>query len=146
MTTSYVIDASVAIKLVLSESLSSEAHRLFAALARADVEFHVPDLFFIECANVLWKHVQRGNGTPTDASKNFATLVTFPLSRVSSFDLATEAITIALGHPTSAYDACYLTLASRLGVSLITADQKLVNRLAGSPFQVMWLGNLPASI
>ena len=40
----------------------------------------------------------------------------------------------------TAYDACCVALAHRLGVSLITADNKLVNKLTGSPYPVTWLG------
>ncbi len=58
-----VVDASVAIKLFLAEPLSSEAHALFACLATSSSTFHVPDLLYAECGNILWKHVQRGNGT-----------------------------------------------------------------------------------
>lgn len=51
--TDYVIDASVAIKWVVSEPGTQEAlalrqHRLIA-----------PDLLIAECANILWKKVRR---------------------------------------------------------------------------------------
>ena len=49
-----VVDASVAIKLVITEPLSNEAHALFAHLARDPAaRFFVPDLFDVECANIL---------------------------------------------------------------------------------------------
>jgi predicted nucleic acid-binding protein len=55
-----VVDASVGIKLVIPEALSGEAHALFAHLASDSASrFYVPDRFDLECANVLWKHVQR---------------------------------------------------------------------------------------
>jgi predicted nucleic acid-binding protein len=42
-----VIDASVGIKLVISEVLSSEAHALFAHLAKDPAaRFIVPELFY----------------------------------------------------------------------------------------------------
>jgi predicted nucleic acid-binding protein len=40
----------------------------------------------------------------------------------------------------TAYDACYVALAARLGVPLVTADQKLVQRLAGTALAPVWLG------
>ncbi|HKZ84931.1 MAG TPA: type II toxin-antitoxin system VapC family toxin, partial [Anaerolineae bacterium] len=54
-----VVDASVGIKLFIAEPLSNLADALFAHLA-ADPpgRLMVPDLFFIECANILWKHVR----------------------------------------------------------------------------------------
>lgn len=56
-----VVDASVGIKLVIAEALSNETHALFEHLARDPAaRFFVPDLFDLECANILWKLIQRG--------------------------------------------------------------------------------------
>ena len=53
-----VVDASVAIKLFLDEELSDRARNLIGQLGRGSPpRFYVPDHFFIECANVLWKYV-----------------------------------------------------------------------------------------
>jgi predicted nucleic acid-binding protein len=54
-----VIDASVGIELVVAEALSAQSHALFAHLAADPADrFWVPDLFYIECTNILWKHVR----------------------------------------------------------------------------------------
>lgn len=51
-----VVDASVGIKLFLVEPLSDEAHALFAHLTDdPPARLYVPELFFIECANILLK-------------------------------------------------------------------------------------------
>ena len=42
-----------------------------------------------------------------------------------------------------AYDSLYLALALREGCPFVTADQKLVNALAGTVPGVTWLGNWP---
>ena len=56
----YVVDASVAIKLFIDEPFSEQAEVLFSILKDDAVgEFYVPDLFFIECTNVFWKHIKR---------------------------------------------------------------------------------------
>ena len=55
-----VVDASVGIKLFLREPLSDAAHAFFAHLAEdPPARLFVPDLFFVECANILWKYVRR---------------------------------------------------------------------------------------
>src|SRR6266480_5901068 len=56
---SCVVDASVAAQLYVPEPLTSQAAALFAMLAQANVTFHIPDLFYAECANIFWKKVQR---------------------------------------------------------------------------------------
>jgi predicted nucleic acid-binding protein len=49
-----VVDASVGIKLFLKEPLSERADILFSRLVDdPPARFYVPDLFFVECANVL---------------------------------------------------------------------------------------------
>ncbi len=53
---SCVVDASVAVKLYLAEPLAAEAAALFALLVDPANVFHVPDLFYIECANIFWKY------------------------------------------------------------------------------------------
>lgn len=51
-----VVDASVGVKLFVNEAESELADRLFARLtAQPAAQFYVPDLFYIECANILWK-------------------------------------------------------------------------------------------
>jgi len=55
-----VVDASVGIKLFLVEKFSDGVDQLFEQLAaEPPARFYVPDLFFVECANVLWKYVFR---------------------------------------------------------------------------------------
>ena len=45
----------------------------------------------------------------------------------------------SIAQQVSAYDACYLVLAQRLGVEFITADQKLVQALSGENYPVLFL-------
>jgi predicted nucleic acid-binding protein len=136
-----VVDASVAIKLYLAEPLAAEAHALFTCLADTTTIFHVPDLFYVECANILWKQVQRGSATAPQVAAHYAALATLPLQRTPTFELAADALTIAAAHGITAYDACYVALAQRHGILLLTADERLVRKLAGGPVAVAWLGN-----
>jgi predicted nucleic acid-binding protein len=138
-----VVDDSVGIKLVITEPLSSEAHALFAHLARDPAaRFFTPDLFDIECANILWKHIQRSGYPPVDAQLNIATLTALALQRISITTLAADALGLAVTHKITAYDACYVAAVQRLAVPLITADTKLVNKMAGTSCQVLDLGGL----
>jgi predicted nucleic acid-binding protein len=138
-----VVDASVGIKLVIAEALSGEAHALFAHLAHDPAaRFYVPDLFDIECANILWKQVRRAGYALTNAERNLADLLALAMQRLPVSGLATKALAIAALHGISAYDACYVAASDQLGVPLITADTRLVNTLAGSSYSVMSLGGL----
>lgn len=139
--TAYVVDASTAVKLYLAEPLAAEAAALFAlTTATPPVEFHVPDLFYVECANIFWKQIRKGTLTAAQATLFDAKLRGLPLTRTPTFDLTVSALPIALTYDVTAYDACYVALAQRLGIPLVTADQKLQAKLAGTPLAPVWLG------
>jgi predicted nucleic acid-binding protein len=139
-----VVDASVGIKLFLAEDLSDRADALFAHLA-ADPpgQFSVPDLFYIECANILWKHTRR-SAYPTDkARKALTDLNGLALKHFPTADLAAQALDLAVQKAITAYDACYVALALRLAVPFVTADEKLARALSSTKYQVRWLGDFP---
>jgi predicted nucleic acid-binding protein len=137
-----VVDASVAMKLFVAEALSAQADGLFNLLA-ADPpgRLYVPDLFFIECANVLWKHVRRFGYPVKSARQDLRDLRALALHSEPIADLLEDALELACTHEITAYDACYVALARQLGVPLITADQALTRKLAGLPYDIRWLGD-----
>ncbi|MBI3242899.1 MAG: type II toxin-antitoxin system VapC family toxin [Chloroflexi bacterium] len=140
----YVVDASVGIKLFVEENLSEEAHALFARLTtEPPAEFHVPDLFYIECANILWKYVQRLHYSAKLARQDLERLGKLAIHDTATSQLMVDALDIAVKHGITAYDACYVALAGQLGLPLITADEKLARMLAGKEYVVHWLGNFP---
>jgi predicted nucleic acid-binding protein len=142
-----VVDASVGIKLCIAEPLSDVADALFALAADSPpVELYVPDLFYVECANILWKHAQRSGLPPAKALQDIQRLCALRLHRTPTADLAADALQVALDHSISAYDACYVALSHRLGVPLVTADDALVRKLAGAPVNIRRLADvvLPA--
>jgi len=139
-----VVDASVGIKLFLVEPLSDRADALFAHLiATPPARFYVPDLFFIECTNILWKYTRRYGYPAKAALQDVADLTRLPLQTVSTADLAETALTLAVAHEISAYDAAYVALAQRLSLPLVTADETLVRHLVGTEMDVRWLGAWP---
>ncbi|MFH7244145.1 MAG: type II toxin-antitoxin system VapC family toxin [Spirulina sp.] len=132
-----VVDASVAIKLFIEQEGSAQAEALFDQLStQPGTELYVPDLFFAECANVLWQYVRRVNYPPDKAKASLARLKTLSLQTVAIQDVVSEALEIAITHNISAYDACYVELSERLQLPLVTADQKLIRALAGTNYQI----------
>jgi predicted nucleic acid-binding protein len=126
----FAVDASVGVKLFLEESGSEEAERLFALLGRDPPHvIAVPDLFFIECANVFRSRAHRRLMTPEQARQAFAILRSLPLQTVSSTEVTPAALDLALAHGLSVYDGTYAALAERLGVPLVTADARLARKL-----------------
>ena len=140
-----VVDASAGIKLFLVEPLAGQADALFASLAASPpARLYVPDFFYIECTNILGKYVRRFGYAPEAAHQDVVDLVRLSLRVASTASLAEAALALALEHGLTAYDAAYVALAQELSLPLVTADQALIRRLAGSGLDVRWLGDWPA--
>lgn len=139
-----VVDASVGIKLFLDEPLSERADALFDHLSDdLPARLHVPDLFYIECANILWKYVQYHGYPREDALQDVIDLSDLSLRAVPTQDLVEAALPIALDLGITAYDASYVALSQKLDLPLVTADEPLARHLASREFAVRWLGNWP---
>lgn len=137
-----VVDASVAAKWFLpakGEMLTEEAFGLFRRYAIGEIRFVVPDLFWAELANVLWKAVRRGRCSKAAAETGLASLVERKLSTVPSPTLLEAAFRIAMAFDRTVYDSLYVALAVHSKTQLITADERLANSLAAH-FPVKWLG------
>lgn len=135
-----VVDASVGIKLFLAEDLADAADRLFSQLtASPPARLYVPDLFYVECANILWKYVRRFGYPPENARQDVADLRTLALVTVSTADLLEPALELALAYEITVYDASYAALARQLGLPLVTADAPLARKLAGSDVDIRGL-------
>ena len=134
----YVIDASVGIKLFVDEVYSDKVQTLFNKLA-ADIPaiFYVPDLFYIECTNILLKYTRRFGRSLEDSRADLLDLGRLALRVVSTAELMHDALLLAVEHDITAYDAYYAVLASRLELPLITADEKLVKAVSA-----IWIGAL----
>ena len=120
-----VIDASIAIKWVVEEEGSDTAVDL-----RSRFRFAAPELLIPECANILWKKVQRGELTREEAvlaAKLLERSGTDLLSMVGLLEETTR-LSIELSHP--AYDCTYLMAARRTGSRFVTADTRLLRTIA----------------
>jgi predicted nucleic acid-binding protein len=138
-----VVDASVGIKLIVAETDSSQAHQLFAHSALDPAaSFHVPDLFFIECANILWKLIRRGIVALADAQAGLTALTQLSLVQHRLADLSVDALNIGAAQDITAYDAAYVAIAARENIPLITADDRLIRKLTGTSYRVVLLSTL----
>jgi predicted nucleic acid-binding protein len=134
-----VIDASAGIKLFIDEPLSDSAHALFAQIALPLTRFFTPDLFYIECTNVIWKYVRRGGMPAADAAVAVEQLGRLGLRAVPTASLISSAFMIADAYDVTAYDAVYAAVAQQVRAPLITADERLVRQLRGSEIEVRQL-------
>ena len=133
-----VLDASVGIKLFIEEEFSDKVERVFSKLAEdPQAEIHVPDLFYIECANILLKYTRRFNRPLEDSLKDIKDLNDLALKSTSTSELIEDALELASEKNLTAYDACYAVLARRLALPLVTADAPLANAVDWA----VWIGD-----
>ena len=139
-----ITDASVGIKLLLVEPLTDRTDALFAHLADdPPSQFYVPDLFFIECTNILWKYVQRFGYSVDAARQNVADLARLPLQIISTAALVEVALDLSVEHGSTAYDSAYVALGQQLSLPFVTADEALVRRFENTDLDVRFLGDWP---
>lgn len=127
----YVIDASVAVKWLVTEAFSDQAaHLLDAELTRI-----APELLYPEAANALWAMCRRGDISKDDFAEVIDVLKTAPIAvPVSMRQLAASASRLAvdLDHPV--YDCFYLALAVLEQYPVVTADQRFHDAVRAHPY------------
>jgi predicted nucleic acid-binding protein len=134
----------VCVKLFLIEPLAVEATKRFAHLTdESPAKFYTPDLFFIECANILWKYVNHYGYAADAARQDIADILELPILGTPTQTLTEAALRLAVEHEIAAYDAAYVVLSQRLALPLVTADERLVRRLRHTQYDVRWLGARP---
>jgi predicted nucleic acid-binding protein len=136
-----VLDASVAAKWLVWAGEPHEAAALALLNQRNEgqIDFAVPDLFWAEIGNVIWKAAHRGRCSLVQAGDSIRALQAYDLETVPSDGLLLEALRIANQYGRSFYDSLYVALAVSLGATLITADERLANAVAAH-LPVKWLG------
>jgi predicted nucleic acid-binding protein len=85
----------------------------------------LPDLFYVECANVLLKYTRRYKRPIEDSLADLEDLNKLALKLTSITDLIEDALLLANEKDLTAYDTCHAVLAQKLKPPLITADAPL---------------------
>jgi predicted nucleic acid-binding protein len=117
--TTFVVDASIAIKWVVEESGTPQALEL---LRRA--RLIAPEVRVAECANILWKKVRRDELSTDEAflAVRLLQAAAIELVPARAMLVAATRLAVELDHP--AYDCLYLALANENGLPFVTADER----------------------
>lgn len=114
-----VLDASAAVHLVMTaDHAASLADHLEKAVSVA-----VPDLFYSEVGNSLWKYVKSGNLTIEQAMTHLEEAMGLVDSVTPSDSLVHEAIVAAARYSHPVYDMIYAVMARRHGAAVLTMDR-----------------------
>jgi predicted nucleic acid-binding protein len=139
--TEVVVDASVCAKWVVEEDHSAEAISLLQYDAR-----HAPDHWQAEAVNVLWSKVFKGDLTSSDAEERMMVLLRAPVAGTPVAGLMPRAFAISVANAVTIYDSLYLALAEKRNIPFVTADRRLIRRMASDAAfaqRLVWVGDLP---
>ncbi len=127
-----VVDASVVVDLVAPDvEAESGVRRLFGAWAAGGAEVHAPGLLWTEGAEALVAGIRQGRWEGAAADAAAAHLASLPVLRSDIPADAERAFELSRRYDNwPARDMLYVALAGRLGTELVTADDRLVARLA----------------
>ena len=137
------VDASLAIKVVVTEAGSDKADALFEQWASEETQLIAPVFFEIETDSILRQKASlRRELTADQAQLAFASLRALPIKTKHSAEQRERAWEIAreFQFPT-VYDATYLALAELRRCEFWTADEKLFKASEKQINFVQWLGN-----
>ena len=141
--TTCVLDAGVAAKWFLpakDEPLAAEAMELFREYTKGSLRFVVPDLFWCELGNILWKAVRQGRCSPASAEAALSNMLRHKLPTVSAARLVEDALPIAIAFDRTLYDSTYVARALATNSYVVTGDERLANAVAAH-LPVRWLGS-----
>jgi predicted nucleic acid-binding protein len=137
------VDASLAIKVVVTEAGSDKADALFDQWASEETQLIAPVFFEVETDSILRQKASlRRELTADQAQRAFASLRALPIRTKHSAEQRERAWEIAreFQFPT-VYDATYLALAELHRCEFWTADEKLFKQVRSKITFVRWLGN-----
>jgi predicted nucleic acid-binding protein len=133
----YVLDASVALKWVLTESDTPKALSVRDDFRQQFHELLAPDVFPVEVAHALTRAERKGLIRPPQASRLLADVLSTPMPLHPYRPLLPRAVAISSALRCGVYDCLYIALAEREGCEFITADDKLLKNLGAQfPFIV----------
>ena len=126
MSADFVIDASVVMSWCFKDETNRYADGILDLLEEATAL--VPSIWPLEVGNVLLVAERRKRLSEADSMRFITLLSELPIivEQEPPERLIHEILTLAREHKLSSYDASYLDLAMRKGLSLATIDKNLV--------------------
>jgi len=128
--TSFVLDCSVTVAWCFPDEKAPYPQSVLDA--QVDTPAIVPALFHLEVANCLLVGERRKRSTPADTAMWLTFLRALPITVDDETGARAWSDTLALAraHNLSVYDAAYLELSLRRGLTVATLDDKLKAAMA----------------
>ena len=123
-----VVNTSVAVKWLVEEENSEAADNILDGRH----ELHAPRLMVSEVGNTLWRKAKMGEIERSLAGALAAAIPEMGVQWSDDEAISADAVRLAVALDRSVYDCVYLALANRIGATLVTADERFANALAGT--------------
>ena len=142
--TNYVLDASVAVRFLLSETLSDEAAHVLRDYIEGHITLEAPRLMIYEVGNALWRATKETGLGIDGAEDRFSRFFDLNISTTwLERDDHRDILAWAHSHDATYYDAAYAVAARKRGAILLTADHAL-HQKASVEQPTMTLKNYPS--
>ncbi|RLC13315.1 MAG: hypothetical protein DRH93_22095 [Deltaproteobacteria bacterium] len=92
---------------------------------RSETILIIPELAFVELAQVLWKKEKAGFLESFEVDEILSSILELPLEVDGHYAILPDALEIARQYNITVYDAIFLAVAKKRNAQLITADQKI---------------------
>lgn len=141
-----VVDASVAIKRVLSEEFTEQSRALFSSSLDARRPVLAPPHLKSEVTNGFYQRLRTTVATrritEAEADRALAAFLSLPITILAPEDLYLRAFVFAKTHRLSnIYDSLYVVLAHMTNTELWTGDRRLLNSLGTAAPWVRFIGD-----
>jgi predicted nucleic acid-binding protein len=121
----WVLDASAALHVVMR---LPTAEPVIDKLEQANIVL-VPQLYFSETANALWKYVSHNQLSAEQAIERYQDVCALPDQVISDQTLTLEALSLASANNHPVYDIIHVVLARRNACGVLTKDSRLAKLL-----------------
>lgn len=136
-----VVDASLAVKLLVREVQSDLAVSLTRGWLRQGVCAVAPYLMVVEVSKALFQKARRGQFAITSAGSLLDSLLNENLILLEPPGIHSRALELAhILQQRAAYDSHYLALADSLDCEYWTADERYYRAASGDHPRVRWIG------
>lgn len=123
-----MVDASVVLKALWDERDSDRARALLEAHRAGILDLTAPSLMAYEVSNAI--RFSSRLMAPADRSRAISAFLKMRIRLAApALEDLDGAIRVAVEHGVTAYDAAYYVLATRLGATLVTADERFDKRM-----------------
>ncbi len=127
-----VVDASVCLKWVFEENDSDKARSLLTLSEKGDILLLAPDIWEYEIINGFASAILKNKLSYLHSSKFLKLILKVKPQTISMQDLSFKILRNCRDYQISAYDSAYVTLAIENGITLVSADEKLAQKVGNN--------------